>query len=444
VAEAQVRYAKNDGVSIAYEVRPGGPVDLLYMADWVVPLAAMGEQHLGYFLDRLNSFSRLLLWDRRGVGQSDPAPTAESPTLEQWIGDALCVMDAEAVTRAVVVGGDIGGQVAQFFAASHPERTAALVLVNTCARYRYADDYRFGVPDDQISFLLDLVEKMWGSGYPPPELLAPSMAHDSVWKAWMNRIQRLGASPSTARAILQMSCDVDLRPVLGSIGVPTLVLHSRGDQIMTVEHGRYLAESIPGARYVELPGADHPASLGDADAILDEIEQFLTGMRRGGDPDRVVATVLFTDIVGSTDLASRLGDRRWRQVLEDHDRVVREQLLRSRGREINTRGDGFLATFDAPGRAIRCALALGEATKRLGVSIRVGVHVGEVEVRGDDVAGIAVHIGARICALARASEVLVSRTVLDLVAGSGLQFRDAGEHELKGVPDRWQLYSVEA
>jgi class 3 adenylate cyclase len=435
-------YAKSGGVSIAYEVRTGSPVDVLYMADWVIPIAAMNERHLGYFLDRLNAFSRLILWDRRGVGESDPWPGA--PTLEQWVDDALAVMDAVGSDMAVIIGGDIGGQVAQLFAATHPDRTAALVLANTCARYRSSDDYPPGVPDDVVEFVLALVEEMWGRGYPPVEMLAPSLVDDPSFQEWSDTVQRLGASPATAKAMLQMSCDVDLRHVLGSIRVPTLVLHSEGDQIMSVEHGRYLASNIAGARYVELPGANHPVPLADVDLLLDEVEEFVTGMRNSPRPDRGLLTVLFTDIVGSTAVATRLGDRRWRQLLDDHDRVVREHLLRFRGREVKMTGDGFLATFDGPGRAVRCAAAITDAIKSLGIEVRAGLHAGDCELRGDDVSGITVHIASRVCGLAPPSETLVTSAVADLVAASGVAFDEFATRELRGVDGQWRLLRVAA
>jgi class 3 adenylate cyclase/alpha-beta hydrolase superfamily lysophospholipase len=439
-----VRYARNGDTHLAYQVREGGPHDLLYMSDWVIPIDAMPEgHHIDRFLRRLNAFARLILWDRRGVGQSDPLSLTEPPTMEQWIDDAIAVLDTAGVERAVLFGGDLGGQVAMLFAALHPERTSALVLVNTIAFFRYDEEHPWGPKDDFIEFWLGLVESEWGRGFPPRDMLAPSVANDEDFQAWSNRAQRRGASPTTARMIFTMSANTDLRPILPTISVPTLVLHSRGDQMMVVEHGRYLAGHIPGAKYVELPGSDHPAFLADGDLIADEVEEFVTGMRRGPDPHRVLATVLFTDIVESTERATAAGDRRWREILDRHDRVVREEIRRFRGREVKTTGDGFLATFDGPGRAIHCARAIrANVRAQLDLDIRAGLHCGEVEVRGDDVAGVAVHIAARVAGQAGKGEVVVSRTVVDLVAGSGLEFDDRGEHTLKGFPGSWNLYCV--
>jgi class 3 adenylate cyclase len=385
-----------------------------------------------------------VIFDKRGVGLSDPVPLPLLPTLETWMDDVLTVMAAAESERAAVFATAEAGPMAMLFAATHPARTSALVLLNTLARFRRAPDYRPGVPDPLVSQFLEELERS-SSGAEPvlPELSAPSAAADPAYREWAGRYQRQTASPGTHMAIGRMLFEVDVRDALPVIAVPTLVLHRAENRYYPVGNGRYLAEHIPGARYVELPGADHLFWVGDAMPVLDEIEEFLTGARQAHEPDRVLATVAFTDIVGSTEQASDLGDRRWRELLDGHDTIGRTLVEQFGGRVVKMTGDGLLATFDGPARAIRCVCALRDRLRGLGLEIRAGVHTGEVELRGDDVGGIAVHIGQRVTELAAPGEVLVSRTVTDLVAGSGITFADRGSRVLKGVPDEWQLFVVE-
>ena len=442
VARPETRYARSGDVSIAYQVVGDGPLDLIFVSGWVSHLDAFwGEPSFARFLRRLASFSRLILFDKRGTGLSDRVPVAELPTLEERIDDVRAVLDAVGVERAALLGHSEGGPMCLLYAATFPERTAALVLIGTYARRLVADDYPFGATPEQYEAFLDEIETGWG-GPVGLAVRAPSMEHDDRFRAWWSEYLRSSASPGAALALTRMNGEIDVRAVLGTIGVPTLVVHRSGDRSLPVEGARYLAERIRGARLVELPGVDHLPFVGDQNAILDEIEEFLTGVRRGTEIDRVLATVLFTDIVGSTERAIQLGDREWRDLLESHHLLVRRELERWRGTEVATAGDGFFATFDGPARAIHCACAIRDSVRSLGLEIRAGLHTGECEIHGTTVAGVAVHIGARVSGLAGPGEVLVSSTVRDLVAGSGIEFEARGEHELKGVPEQWRLYSV--
>ncbi len=439
VAAPETRYAKSGDLSIAYAAYGDGP-DLVVAPGFISHLEVGREEPaLAHFYDRLATFRRVITFDKRGTGLSDPVPDA--PSLEENVEDLRAVMDAAGSERADVVGVSEGGAMAALFAAVDPERTRSLVLYGTFARVLWAPDYPWGVSAELHTQLLELAQARWGDGV-GLGAWAPSCADDARMRAWWARFQRTAASPGMAHKVLALYPQIDIRAVLGTIGVPTLVLHRRDDRMVNVAMGRYLAEHIPRAMLVELDGADHLFWVGDADAILDEIEEFLTGVRRGPEPDRVLATVLFTDLVGSTEHAVELGDTRWRYLLESHQAQVRRQLERFRGREIKTTGDGFLATFDGPARAIRCAQAVVDQSRGLGLETRAGVHTGECELIDDDVGGIAVHIAARVAALAEAGEVLVSSTVRDLVAGSGLTFADRGVHALKGVPDEWKLFAV--
>jgi pimeloyl-ACP methyl ester carboxylesterase len=436
------RYARSGEVNIAYQVVGEGPLDLVFVSGWVSNLDLMWQEpSYARFLRRLASFSRLILFDKRGTGLSDRVPEADLPTLEARMDDVRAVLDAAGSERAALLGHSEGGPMCLLFAATYPERTVALVLIGTYARRLVGDGYPFGAePEAYDSFLREIADG-WG-GAVGLEARAPSLVDDTRFRTWWSDYLRMSASPGAALALTRMNGEIDVRPALETIGVPTLVVHRTGDRSLPVEGARYLAERIRGARLVELPGIDHLPFVGDQDAILDEIEEFLTGVRRGADVDRVLATVLFTDIVGSTEWAVRLGDREWRDLLDSHHLLVRRALESWRGLEVDTAGDGFLATFDGPARAIRCACAIRDAVRGLGLEIRAGLHTGECEVHGETVAGIAVHIGARVAALAGHGEVLVSSTVRDLVAGSGIEFDERGEHELKGVPGRWRLYSV--
>jgi pimeloyl-ACP methyl ester carboxylesterase len=439
----QTRYAKTpDGVSIAYQVVGDGPLDLVWVPGWVSHVEAIwDEPSAARFLERLASFSRLILFDKRGTGMSDRVPTADLPTLEQRMSDLLTVCDQVGSERAALLGVSEGAPLCVLFGATYPDRTTAIVLLGGFAREVVDDGYPWGYTREGVDAFLEEVARDWG-GPVGLDIRAPSRAGDERFRANWARYLRMGASPSAVLALVKMNAEIDVRSVLDACRVPTLVLHRTGDRAVPVELGRYLAEKIPGAKLVELPGDDHLPWVGDTDAILGEIEQFLTGVRHDREPSRVLATVLFTDIVSSTEQAARLGDQRWGDLLQAHHAAVREQLLRFDGRELGTAGDGFLAIFDGPARAVRCAQAIVAAVRPLGLEIRAGLHTGEIELAGDDVHGLAVHIGARIAALAGPGEILVSRTVKDLVVGSGLAFRERGREVLKGVPDAWDLFAV--
>ena len=435
------KYAKSADVHIAYQVVGEGAPNLVLVPGWVSHIEyAWEDPSFSHFLRRLASFSRLILLDRRGTGLSDRV--SELPTLEQRMDDVRAVMDAAGAERAALFGLSEGGPMCLTFAATYPARTAALVLYGTFARMMRAPDYPIGLPAELLGRFLELVEESWGTGSISTDYFAPSLARDEAFRRSWARFERLAVSPAGIKALLRMTQETDARPALPVIRVPTLVMHREGDQVVRVEAARYVAERIQAAKYVELPGPDHFPWVGDIDAILDEVEEFLTGARRGQEPDRVLATVMFTDIVGATERAVALGDRRWRDLLDRHHAVIREQLTRFRGREIDTAGDGFLAAFDGPARGVRCAGAIVREMRRLGLEIRAGLHTGECEILQDKLSGIAVHTGARVASLAGAGEVLVSGTVKDLVAGSGIKFEDRGAHVLKGLPGEWRLFAV--
>ncbi len=361
------------------------------------------------------------------------------------MSDVQAIMDEVGSKRAALFGVSEGGPMSILFAATYPQRTVAIILYGTYAKRSWAPDYPFGWTDDRYDAFFENVEKHWGTAQGvDANIWAPSLAHDPHLVDRMAAYRRAAASPGAARAVMQMNREIDVRHILPSVTVPALILHRKGDRLINVEHARYLAESIPRAKLVELPGIDHTIEVGDSDAIIDEVEEFLTGSRHAPDVDRVVSTVLFTDIVGSTERATELGDRKWLELLASYHALARRQLERFRGREIDTAGDGMFATFDGPARAVRCAHAIGENAKSLGIEVRAGLHTGEVELIGDKVGGIAVHIGARVAAHAGAGEVLVSSAVKDLVAGSGIKFEDRGAHALKGVEGEWRLFLAAA
>ena len=439
--QPKTRYAKSGDVHIAYQVVGDGRLDLVYAPAWIGNMELFWEEpSCARFLKRLASFSRLILFDKRGTGSSDRA--AEIPIIEQQIDDLTSVMDSVGSERAALLGASEGGSLCTLFAATHPERTSALILCGAVATTRWSPETPWAPTRETFETWIQTVGREWG-GPLAIELFAPSVAHDQRFRDWWARLLRLAASPAAAIALLRMLDEIDVRPVLPTIRVPTLVLQRTGDRIVNVENGRYLGRHIPNAKYVELPGADHFPYVGDTEAILAEIEEFLTGARHAPEADRVLATVLFTDIVGSTAHAAGMGDQRWRDLLGSYQALVRGELARSRGREVKTLGDGFLATFDGPARAIRCACAIRDSVRPLDIEIRAGLHTGECELMDDDVGGIAVHIGARVASSAAPSEVLVSSTVKDLVAGSGLRFADRGTHHLRGVPGEWRLFAVE-
>ena len=441
LSQPKTQYARSAGVSIAYKVIGEGPIDVVLVGGflshveiiWEIPAAV-------HIIQRVASFARLIMFDKRGSCLSDPA--TGSPTLEERMDDLHAVMEAAGSTKAALIGVSEGAPMSVLFAATYPAKTMALVLYGGMARTTWAEDYPWATPAAE---LLESSEAMAPYMYEGAmiETLAPSIADNPQAVELFARFQRYGATPSMLQQSFLMFLDVDVRAVLPTIAVPTLVLHRRGDKAVSRRGAEWMAGQIPGARYVELPGVDHVPYAGDSDALIDEIEEFLTGMRRHAEVDRILATVMFTDIVGSTTRAGELGDRRWRELLEAQNAVVSRELGRFRGRQVKSLGDGMMATFDGPARAIRCGAALIEAVRQLGLELRVGLHTGEVEVLdGDDLGGIAVHIAARIGALAGAGEVLASSTVKDLVAGSGIAFEDRGERELKGIPDAWHLFAV--
>ncbi|HSD11745.1 MAG TPA: adenylate/guanylate cyclase domain-containing protein [Candidatus Binatia bacterium] len=438
----ETRYARSKEGNVAYQIVGDGPRDLVFIPWWATNVEIMWEEpSIARFLNRLASFTRLLCFDKRGAGVSDPVPLAALPTLEQWSDDIRTVMEAAGSQRAALLGHSHGGQMAMLFAATYPGQTSALILVDAFARQFGDDDRPWAFSLDRAPLSLDEIEELWGTGI-NLDVFAPSAAHDERFRRWYARYERLSLSPRMVRAVVASDFEKDLRGILPAIRVPTLVLHRAANRFIDVRQGRYLAEHIPGAKFVEVPGGDHLFHLGETETMLGEIEEFLTGERPVPETDRVLATVLFTDIVGSTERAAALGDHAWRSLLDAHHDVARRELERHRGRAVEFVGDGLLATFDGPARAIRCACAIAEGVRALGIEIRAGLHTGEIELAGRAIRGIAVHIGARVAAEAGPGEVLVSSTVKDLVAGSGLRFVDRGLRVLKGVPDEWRLFLV--
>ena len=431
---SETRYASHSSLAIAYQVSGTGDVDLVVPGGPATHLDAVFElPGAERFIERLGHFARVIRFDRRGTGLSDPV--AGPPTLEQQADDLLAVMDAVGCEKAALFGEGEGTRLCAMVAASHPDRVSSLML--WAASARGSDVMKPEVRDA----MLDIVEQSWGRGQ-MTGLFAPTRAGDTAFAAAMARFERAALSPSMARALIDMGSRANVADVLPLIAVPTLVLHRRDDTLVPAHLGREVADLIPGARFVEFDGADDMIFVGENDSILDEMEEFLTGQRTEREADRALLTVMFTDVVDSTARASELGDTRWRQLLEEHDRLVRRELARARGREVKTVGDGFLATFDGPARAIRCARAVRDAMRALGIEVRAGLHTGECELLGDDIGGLAVHIAARVNGAAGPGEVLVSSTVKDLVFGSGLEFEDRGAHQLKGVPGEWRLFAA--
>lgn len=430
------RYARSGRLRIAYQVVGSGPIDLLFVPGFISNIDLYWEDAvLSRFLHRLARFSRLILFDKRGTGLSDRI--GELPTLEQRMDDVRAVMDAVGSERAALFGISEGGAMAMLFAATYPDRVQALTLYATYAHYP-----TWVIPNDRLEAVIARMDDLWGSGE-LVSMFSPTRGRDPQFKRWWARFERLGGSPSVAVDLTRMNSEIDIRHVLPTIRVPTLVLHRVGDTRVNVGAGRYLGEHIPAAKYLELPGEDHLLWGGDADRVADEIEEFLTGSRPEVEPDRVLATVLFTDIVDSTRRASEMGDRAWRALLERHDARLRDEIARFRGHEIKTTGDGFLITFDGPARAVRCGEAIVQAVREIGVDVRVGGHTGEIELRPDgDIGGIAVHIASRVAHLAAAGEVLVSSTVRDLVAGSSINFVDRGYQVIKGLSEELRLFAL--
>jgi pimeloyl-ACP methyl ester carboxylesterase len=438
----EVRYARSGDVNIAYQVTGQGPFDLVYVMGWVSNIEAFWQEpSVARFFERLASISRLILFDKRGTGLSDRVPIDQLPTLEQRMDDVRAVMDAVASERAALMGVSEGGPMCALFSATYPERTSHLIMYGSYAKRVWDPEYPWAPTPEQRRRWYELLERDWATG---GDITTLAPGADDRLRRWWVRYLRMSASPAAAIALGKMNTQIDIRSLLPAIRVPTLILHRTGDLDIDVGGSRLMAERIPRAKFVELPGNDHLPFVGDSDAILDEVEEFLTGTRQHAPSDRVLATLLFTDIVGSTERAAHLGDRRWRALLESHNIVVREQLARYRGREVDSAGDSFLATFDGPARAIRCACAIRDELARLGIRVRAGLHTGECELVGEKVRGIAVHTGSRVAAIAASGEVLVSSTVKDLVAGSGIEFEDRGLHALKGVPGQWPIFRVAA
>ncbi len=443
----ETHYARTaDGVHIAYQALGNGPVDLVAVPGWFSNVEKIWElPPAARYFRRLAGFSRLIIFDKRGTGLSDRVPEHELPDLETRMDDVRAVMDAVGSERAVVYGVSEGGPMSVLFAATYPDRTAALVLYGTAARDAWAPDYPIGYTKDELEKEIEEDLQGFGTIEWTAKILrewgAPSVADDEETVRHMAAFCRASASPGAAVALSRMNSEIDVRHVLPAIRVPTLILVREGDE---PEHSRYQAERIPGARYVELPGRDHIPWFEDQDSIVDEIERFVAEVRHEeAELDRLLATVMFTDIVGSTEKAADLGDRKWKELVEAHHSIVRGLLARYRGREVDTSGDGFFAAFDGPARAIRCAQGVTESVRSLGLEVRAGLHTGECELIDDKIGGLSVVIGARVGTLAGPGEVLVSSTVKDLVAGSGLRFEDRGTHELKGVPGEWRLFAVE-
>jgi class 3 adenylate cyclase len=439
-----INYADSGDLQIAYQVVGDGPVDVVVAVDWAGNIELMWENpQTERFLRRFASYGRLIFFDMRGIGLSDPVQ--DLPPLEEWMDDVRAVMDAVGSEHAALVGHGHAGQLCMLVAAAHPDRVQALVTVNSFARLARAPGYRAGMPEGAQQTQLDTIRATWGTTDPQHlRVLAPDLADDEFARAWWARVERAAGSPRRAVRKQQLAFELDVREVLAAIAVPTLVVQSAGNRFVIPDQGRYLAEHIPGAQYLELPSGGHwPWAAADADRFLDRLEEFLTGAPQAPGRDRVLATIAFTDIVDSTAMAASMGDRRWREVLEVHDSVARREVAAARGRMVKSTGDGLLATFDGPARAIRCVGAIQHGVATLGLHVRAGLHTGEIELRGDDVGGIAVAIAARLTSLAGADEVVVSSTVKDLVAGSGIRFEDRGIHTLKGVPEEWHVFAVQ-
>jgi pimeloyl-ACP methyl ester carboxylesterase/class 3 adenylate cyclase len=430
----ETRYAKSGKIHIAYQVFGKGPIDIILVPGFVSHIENYwDEPNFARWLRRLGRFSRVVMFDKRGTGLSDAV--TDLPSMDERMDDVRAVLDAVNIETATLFGISEGGSLAALFAGTHPKRCRALVLYGSFPRFS------FWIRDDQaLKDLLEYIDRDWGTGKNLP-MFAPSRQDDAVFKRWWGRFERLGASPASVISLMQMNSQIDITDILPSIHIPTLVIHRTGDVTVDVEGSRFLAKHIPNARYVELPGTDHLPFIGDnSDQIVDLIEEFLTGSKPRDETDRVLATILFTDIVGSTKQAENLGDRRWRDLLAAHDTAVRREIRLFRGTEIKSLGDGFLITFDGPARAIRCALAIGLTVRALGIEIRMGLHTGEVELRDGDVSGIVVHIASRIASLAGPNQILVSRTVKDLVAGSGIRFAERGIEKLAGLTEPMEVY----
>jgi pimeloyl-ACP methyl ester carboxylesterase/class 3 adenylate cyclase len=438
------QYVKSKAGYIAYQVFGEGPLDILFITNWGTNLEVMWEEpSASHFFGRLAAFGRVICFDKRGTGVSDPVPLTQLPSLEDWMDDAREVLDAVGSEKAALIGDTEGGPMAILFAATYPDRISALILVNTFARLLRDEDYPQGMPESVALSYRGLFEKNWGNGS-FVFLTAPEAAKDERFRQWVARYQRLAMPPGAATLYYGWVQRLDVRTALPGISMPALVIQRSDNQYYRVGHGRYLAKTIPGAKYVELPGTDsYPFHVGGVDQVLDEIQEFLTGVRAVPEPNRVLATIMFTDIANSTEHAASMGDAHWLEVLQAHDTLVRQRLDQYRGREIRSTGDGFLLIFDGPVRAITMAMTIVDEVRNIGLEIRVGLHTGLVEVNDQEIGGIAIHIANRVMDQAPSGDVFVSRTVKDLVAGSGFHFESRGEYKLKGVPDEWSLFSVQ-
>jgi pimeloyl-ACP methyl ester carboxylesterase len=440
----KTRYAKSGDLSIAYQVAGDGPIDLVLAAGWITNVE-LGWEHprVARFYERLSSFARVILFDKRGTGLSDRVPDSRPPTIEERTDDIRAVLDAVGSDRASILGISEGGNMSIVFAATYPSRTTALITYSVFAKRVWSPDYPWAPTPEQRGRWLDSIVTNW-DGDADLRDLVPSVADDAATASWFARTRRHSVSPSAAVALGRMNTEIDIRAVLPSVRVPTLMFHPVDDQDVNIEEGRWMAARIPNARLMELPGADHVPYFQSADAVLAATEEFLTGAPPAADTDRFLATVLFTDIVNGTAKAAELGDRRWGELIEGHHGIVRRELARFRGAEVDTAGDGFFATFDGPGRAVRCGLAIRDAVRGLGIDIRAGVHTGECELVAGKTGGIAVIIGSRVREQAAPGEVLATSTVRDLTSGSGLRFEPRGLRRLKGVPDEWQIFAASA
>jgi class 3 adenylate cyclase len=443
VEEVEVRYAMSGDARLAFTVRGNGPHEIIFVPAWLSNQDVAPTPAYGKFWEHLSNFASVVMYDPRGSGLSDPVALDDLPTLEQWAEDLDAIVQTVGFTHAVLIAESAGGPVAMLYAATHPERTRALILVNTYAALAWSDDYPAGVVADDYDRLVEYIERIWGTGQ-FLRALEPGVEADESRQKHLGRVERQSMAPGTVGAIFRQQYATDVRAILSVISAPTLVIHVTENGFVPVDYGRYLAEHIARARLVELPGRDHSMlSGGDAQQIMtDEIEEFVTGARADSDHDRMLTTLVFTDVVASTDRVVAIGDRAWGTVLDRHDEAIHRQLQRFAGLHRRFTGDGVLATFDGPARAIRCGSAIRDAARQIGLDVRVGIHTGEVEQRGNELSGVAIHLAHRVCETAGPGEVLVSRTVVDLVAGSGLEFADRGEHSLKGIPQPWRLFAV--
>jgi pimeloyl-ACP methyl ester carboxylesterase len=438
----ETHYARANSIHIAYQVFGGGPVDLVLVPGWVSHIDVFWDEPIAArFLLGLAEFSRVILFDKRGTGLSDRV--TDTPSLEERMDDVRSVMDEVGSRKAALAGYSEGGPMCILFAATYPERTEALITIGSFPRRQYAADYPFGIPEDKAGEFFEMVETQWG-GPLDIDRRAPTLSTDQRFCNWWGRFLRASASPAAANALQRANAQIDVRAVLSSVRVPTLILHAIRDRIIPVDASRFMARQIQDAKLVEIDADDHLPFGDGAESIVSEIERFLIGKQKISKIDRVISTVMFTDIIDSTRLAEKLGDKHWRDLLDAHHKAVRQELAIYRGKEVKTTGDGFHATFDGPARAIQCAEAIHDSTHQLGLDLRIGIHTGECEIREDSLEGVAIHIAARVAGIATSGDTVVSRTVKDLVAGSGIEFKDFGTYELKGIPDEYQVFKVAA